>query len=126
MPILMHGSIMSLKSTDTSSIISLLFTGALFTSLPHLALATDVPCNFMAVETTEIHILANGKTLWTGSIEKPHTKTVAIPDGPFTVISKVYNPNLKMNEDVRTDMHTRQCRENATLAVPLFQAPTER
>ena len=39
------------------------------------------------------------------------------------VISKVYNENLKTMEDVRTDAHTRQCQDNAVLAIPLFQTP---
>jgi len=52
---------------------------------------------------------SNGKTLWTGSIEKLQTKTISIPEGPFTVISKVYNANLKNNEDIGTDSHTRLC-----------------
>jgi hypothetical protein len=49
------------------------------------------------------------------------TKMVSIPEGPFKVISKVYNENLKTPEDIRTDTHTRQCRENTVLNVPLFQ-----
>lgn len=90
--------------------------------LPEIALASDVPCQFKATtDTTEIHVIANGKTLWTGPIEKLQTNTVSIPEGPFTVISKVYNENLKITEDIRTDTHTRQCRENTVLTVPLFQ-----
>jgi hypothetical protein len=91
-------------------------------ALPEIALASDVPCQFKATtDTTEIHVIANGKTLWTGPIEKLQTKTVSIPEGPFTVISKVYNENLKTAEDIRTDTHTRQCRDNTVLTVPLFQ-----
>ena len=83
--------------------------------------AADVPCRFKAeTETTEIHIVSDGKTLWTGTIEKLQTKTISIPDGPFMVISKVYNPNLKAKEDIRTDSHTRLCQDQATLTVPLF------
>jgi hypothetical protein len=91
-------------------------------ALPGIVLAGDVPCQFKAAtDTTEIHVVANGKTLWTGAIEKLQTKTVSIPEGPFIVISKIYNENLKTTEDVRTETHTRQCRDNAVLAVPLFQ-----
>jgi hypothetical protein len=86
----------------------------------------DVPCRFKAeMETTEIHILSDGKTLWTGSIEKLQTKTISIAEGPFTVISKVYNPNLKNKEDIRTDSHTRLCRDQTALTVPLFSEPKE-
>jgi hypothetical protein len=78
------------------------------------------------METTEIHVLVDGKTLWAGSIEKTQTKTIPVPEGAFTVISKVYNQNLKAQEDVRAEAHTRQCRNDAALAVPLFQDSNER
>jgi len=94
--------------------------------LPEIAFAGDVACRFKATETTEIHVLADGKTLWAGSIEQQQTKTVSVPEGPFTVISKVYNQNLKAKEDVRAEAHTRQCRDAAALAVPLFQDFKER
>src|SRR5918994_1263640 len=87
--------------------------------LPQIALASDVSCQFKA--TTEIHVIANGKTVWTGPVEKLQTKTISIPEGPFTVISKVYNENLKITGDIRTDTHTQQCRDNTVLTVPLFQ-----
>jgi hypothetical protein len=93
---------------------------------PVAALATDVSCQFKAAtDTTEIQVVANGKTLWTGPIEKSQTKMVSIPEGPFTVISKVYNENLKTKGDVRAESHTRQCRDNAVLSVPLFQDPNK-
>ena len=96
-------------------------------ALPEIALASDVPCRFRATtDTTEIHVVANGKTLSTGPVEKLQTKIVSIPEGPFTVISKVYNENLKTTEDIRTDTHTRQCRENTVLTVPLFQDSTNK
>lgn len=89
------------------------------------ALASDVQCRFKAPsETTEIHVLVNGKTQWTGTIEKNQTRTTSVPEGAFTVVSKIYNPNLKMKEDVRTDAHTRQCSEE--LSVPLFPEVKER
>jgi hypothetical protein len=90
------------------------------------AFASDVACQFKAVtDTTEIQVVANGKTVWTGPIEKSQTKTVSIPEGPFTVISKVYNENLKTKGDVRAESHTRQCRENAVVNVPLFEDPNK-
>ena len=76
-------------------------------------------------ETTEIEVLSNGKTQWTGTIDKLQTRTISIPEGPFTVISKVYNPNLKMKEDIRTETHTRQCLEHVALTVPLFSEPQQ-
>jgi hypothetical protein len=91
------------------------------------AFAADVPCQFQAPgDTTEIHVLANGAILWAGPVEKLQTKTVSVPEGPFTVISKIYNENLKRKEDVRAEMHTRQCRANAPFTVPLFPEPTNR
>jgi hypothetical protein len=94
---------------------------------PEPALASDVSCQFKAAtDTTEIHVLANGKTLWAGPIEKLQTKTLSVPEGAFTVISKVYNENMKTKEDVRAEIHTRQCRDNAVLTVPLFQDPNKR
>jgi hypothetical protein len=86
--------------------------------------AADVPCRFKAEsETTEIQVLSNGNTQWTGTIDKLQTKTISIPEGTFTVISKVYNQNLKMKEDIRTETHTRQCLEHVALSVPLFSEP---
>lgn len=103
-------------------VLGCIFVFGLVVAAPQISLASDVPCQFKATsDTTEIHVVANGKILWNGSIEKLQTKTVSIPEGPFTVISKIYNENLKTTEDVRTDTHTRQCRDNAVLAVPLFQ-----
>jgi hypothetical protein len=93
---------------------------------PLSALASEVSCQFKAAtDTTEIQVVANGKTLWTGAIEKSQTKTVSIPEGPFTVISKVYNENLKTKGDVRAESHTRQCRENSVVNVPLFEDPNK-
>jgi hypothetical protein len=87
--------------------------------------AADVQCRFKAAsETTEIHIVLAGKTLWAGTIEKLDTKVISIPEGPFTVISKVDNPNLKAKGDVRSDTHTQICRDQ-TLIVPLFYETKE-
>ena len=89
-------------------------------------LAADVQCRFKAEsEATEIHVIRDGQTQWAGSIEKSETKTISIPEGPFTLISKMYNPNLKRKEDVRAELHTRLC-EKQTLTVPLFPESKER
>lgn len=87
--------------TQTSKALLILSSVVVACALPAMLLAGDVPCNFKATETTEAHVLADGKTLWAGPIEKTQTKTVPVPEGPFTVISKVYK------EDVRAQMHTR-------------------
>lgn len=106
-------------------VVQFLVIGVLLTG--QVAFAADVPCQFKAPgDTTEIHVLANGAILWAGSIEKLQTKTVSVPEGAFTVISKIYNENLKRKEDVRAEMHTRQCRGNAPFTVPLFPEPTNR
>jgi hypothetical protein len=84
----------------------------------------DVFCKFKAeTDPTEVMILSNGKTSWSGTIERHQTKTIAVPEGPFTVVSKVYNSNLKTNEDIRTETHTRQCHNDVALNVPLFSEP---
>ena len=111
----------------TTFIQYVLLSSGLLLALGEVAVAGDVQCRFKAEsETTEVHVLSDGKPLWAGSIEKLQTRAVSVPEGPFTVISKIYNQNLKMKEDVRTEMHTRQCLENATLIVPLFPDPKER
>ena len=110
----------------SSSLVLGIVLSSLLGTLPEIAFAGDVACQFKAMETTEIHVLADGKTLWAGSIETQQTKTVSVPEGPFTVISKVYNQNLNAKEDIRAEAHTRQCRDTATLTVPLFQDPKER
>lgn len=105
---------------------SILLSGLLASSFPMIAGASEVSCQFKAAtDKTEIHVVANGKTVWEGPIEKSQTKTVSIPEGPFTVISKVYNENLKTQGDVRAESHTRQCRDNAVLSVPLFHDPNK-
>jgi len=92
-----------------------------FVGVVGAAVAADVPCRFKAeTERTEVTIVANGKTWWKGTLDKQETKTVAIPDGPFTVLSRVYNPNLQTHGDVRAEAHTRMCREQVALSVPLF------
>lgn len=84
----------------------------------------DISCKFKAAtDPTEIMILSNGKNTWSGTIERDQTKTIAVPEGPFTVVSKIYNPNLLTNEDVRIEVHTRQCHNAVTLNVPLFLEP---
>lgn len=112
--------------TQTSKRLFVLSSIAVACALPGKLFAGDERCNFKATETTEAHVLADGKTLWAGPIEKTQTKTVSVPEGPFTVISKVYNQNMKAKEDVRAQMHTRQCKDDAVLALPLFQDPKGR
>ena len=106
--------------------LSILLSSLVASTSPMIAGASEVSCQFKAAtDTTEIHVVANGKTLWEGPIEKSQTKSISIPEGPFTVISKVYNENLKTQGDVRAESHTRQCRDNAVLSVPLFQDPNK-
>ena len=84
------------------------------------ALAADVQCRLKAeTETTEVHILKDGETKWAGSIEKQDTKTISLPEGPFTRISKFYNPIVKRKEEIRAEVHTQLCQKQ-TLTVPLF------
>ena len=96
-------------------------TSLLFLMGTVMSALAGIQCLFKAAETTEVHVLADGKTVWAGPIEKAQTKAVSIPEGPFIVISKVYNPNLKAKEDVRAEAHTRQCLDNSVLSIPLFQ-----
>lgn len=85
------------------------------------ALAEDVACRFKAdTDRTDVTIVAKGEPRWSGTIEKNETRTISIPEGPFTIHSKVYNPNLNTQGDVRTDAHTKMCREQVALSVPLF------
>ena len=89
-------------------------------------LAADVKCQFKAEsEATEVHVIKDGQTQWAGSIKKGETKTLSIPEGPFTLISKIYNPNLKTTEDVRAVITTRLCVKQ-TLLVPFFPDSTQR
>ena len=85
------------------------------------AFSADVPCRFKAnSESVDILIVVGEKEHWNGRIKKNETQHVSIPDGPFIVLSKVYNPNLATYEDVRTETHTRVCLERTALSVPLF------
>jgi hypothetical protein len=112
------------KSFPQRLLVVFLLTGATL-GLCDSLFAADVQCRFKAEsEATEIHIVLAGKTLWAGTIEKLETKVISIPEGPFTVISKVYNPNLKAKGDVRSDSHTQICRDQ-TLIVPLFYETKE-
>jgi hypothetical protein len=85
------------------------------------ALAEDVHCRFKAeTDRTEVTIVYKGEPRWTGTIEKGRVATVSIPEGPFIVHSKVFNPNLQTQGDVRTDAHTNMCGKEVALSVPLF------
>jgi len=85
------------------------------------AFSADVPCRFKAnSESVEVKIVVGGKEYWHGTIQRDETQHVSIPEGPFTLVSKMYNPNLQTYEDVRTETHTRVCLERTALSVPLF------
>ena len=84
------------------------------------AFSSDVSCRFKSnAESVDTKIIVNGKEYWHATIQKGETKQLTIPEGSFTVVSKVYNPNLKAQEEVRTDAHTRLCTDQVVL-VPLF------
>jgi hypothetical protein len=94
---------------------------ALAVGVAETADAGDVSCRFKAeTDRTEIAVVWDGHTGWSGTIDKGDSKEVQIREGPFTVLSKVYNPNLKTKEDVRTQAHTQMCRDQVALSVPLF------
>ncbi len=83
--------------------------------------AADVPCRFSAdSETVDMTVMIAGKEHWHETMKKGESKTVQIPEGPFTVVSKVDNPNLKTKGDIHTDTHTLMCGQNTTISVPLF------
>lgn len=84
------------------------------------AYAGEVSCRFKSQERVDVTIMAGEKTIWSGTLEKAETKPVTIPKGPFTVISKVFNPNLERKGDIRGTSHTNLCKENQVIAVPLF------
>ncbi|HEU4682935.1 MAG TPA: hypothetical protein VFS39_00350 [Nitrospira sp.] len=73
-----------------------------------------------ATEPVEVTVLVGGTEYWHEKIPKGEERKVAIPEGPFTVISSVYNQNLKTKEDIRTEAHTQMCGQQAALNVPLF------
>ena len=117
----------SLQNWRYATILCVILYSTLTVIPRDLAIAAEVPCRFKAEsETTEVHLLVDGKTLWKGTIEKGQTRMISIPEGAFTVISKMDNPNLKRKEDVRADVHTRQCTEQIALTVPLFSEPQAR
>lgn len=85
------------------------------------AVAADVSCRFVAdSEAVEMTVLVGGREHWHDTIKKGESKTVSIPEGPFTVVSKVDNPNLKIKGDIRTDTHTMMCGQHTAISVPLF------
>ncbi|WHZ25879.1 MAG: hypothetical protein OJF51_000674 [Nitrospira sp.] len=85
------------------------------------AFSADIPCRLKAnSESVEVQIVVGGKEYWHGTIQKDGTQHVSIPEGAFTLVSKMYNPNLRTYEDVRTETHTRVCLERPALSVPLF------
>ena len=86
------------------------------------AYAASVSCQFKAQDRVDVKILVGDKTIWAGTLAKAETKTIAIPEGAFTVMSKVYNPNLEGKEEIRATSHTNLCKENQVLVVPLFSS----
>ena len=87
-------------------------------SLP--AFSADVACRFKTdTDPVEVQVFLGGKEHWRDKIQKGEIRTVSIPEGSFTIISKVYNPNLKTTEDIRAESHTRLCRQQA-FSVPHF------
>jgi hypothetical protein len=89
-----------------------------------LEAAPDVTCRLKSdAESVDVKIVVGKKEIWHARIPKDETKEVRIPDGPFTVISKVYNPNLQTQEDIRSEAHTQLCDGQAVLPVPFFGKP---
>ena len=87
----------------------------------NISIAADITCRFKSpTEPVEISVLSNGSPIWNGKIDKDNPKSVDIPEGPFTVISKVYNANLKTTGEIRAEAHTRMCQKQGSLSVPLF------
>jgi hypothetical protein len=86
------------------------------------AYAGEVSCQFKSQERVDVTIMAGEKSIWSGTLEKAETKTVTIPNGAFTVISKVYNPNLERKGDIRGTSHTTLCKKSHVIAVPLFSS----
>ena len=87
------------------------------------ALEADIPCVFKAEgEQVDMKILIGKKTIWIGTLTRAETKTVHIPEGEFTVMSQVYNPNLNRKEEVLATSHTNRCKEKQPLPVPLFSS----
>jgi hypothetical protein len=85
------------------------------------AVAADVPCIFKAQDDRlDVTILIGTRTIWSGTLGKAETKTLDVPEGAFTVISRVYNPNLDRKEEVRASAHTNQCKQKQPLLLPLF------
>ncbi len=99
----------------------ILMSVILWMATPAFSADTPIPCRFKAnSESVDIQIVVGGKEYWRGTIQKDATQPVAIPAGPFIVLSKVYNPNLRTDEVVRSETHTRVCLERTALSVPLF------
>ncbi len=84
------------------------------------AAAATTSCLLKATEPVDVTLLLEGKEYWQGKIPKGEQRTVTLPEGPFTVVSSVYNQNLKTTEDIRTEAHTRMCNQQSALSVPLF------
>jgi hypothetical protein len=90
------------------------------------ALAADVPCQFQAQDRVEAKISVGDTVIWSGTLTKAEIKTIDIPEGAFTVLAEVPNPNLKTKETVRSSSHTDSCKGDRPLLVPLFSDQRQR
>ncbi|MER3423422.1 MAG: hypothetical protein C4293_09525 [Nitrospiraceae bacterium] len=98
---------------------------AVFCGFMSSALAADVLCTFKAEDDqVDVAILIGETTIWSGTLMQNGTKTLTIPQGAFTVMSQIYNPNLNRKEEIRSTSHTNMCKENQALPLPLF-SPTK-
>ncbi|HJU06766.1 MAG TPA: hypothetical protein VJ692_16575 [Nitrospiraceae bacterium] len=83
--------------------------------------AAEITCSFKAQgETVELRIVADQQELWSGRLHKDERQTIRVPQGDFTVESRVYNPNLKTKETIVAHVHTKSCQSDRPMAVPLF------
>ncbi len=95
---------------DTSHLRHSLFSGAVGLLAPCMTLmsvlwslpafSADLACRFKTdTDPVEVQVFLGGKEHWRDKIQKGEIRTVSIPEGSFTIISKVYNPNLKTTEE---------------------------
>jgi hypothetical protein len=111
------GEVMTIRALMSGMIMTFAILG-----FAALAYADELSCQFKSQERVDMTIIAGEKTIWSGTLEKAETKTVTIPNGAFTVISKVFNPNLERKGDIRGTAHTNLCKDNRVIAVPLFSS----
>lgn len=98
-----------------------LFVWGITFAIDTSAHAADVPCLFKSEgERVELTILVDEKVIGSETLARAETTTIAVPEGPFTVLSKVYNPNLETMGDIRAVSHTKACKPAQPISVPLF------